>query len=340
MKHFLLSISLLWIAAGNNLLHAQSAKDTATMLLRLYEDNDFINIYLKGTDNAYTNGTQINLFYKKKKKSHFFVDWIMPKAGDSSVNVYGWGITQLMYTPNDIATSDYQPDDYPYAGALFATHSLYSYNAAKKFDLQTEIELGVSGSDAFTKQTQTLVHRLIHYQEPMGWDHQAKNTLIINVNFTAEKQLAAYNGWLELIAGAQASAGTMYNAVSMYPEMRIGKMSPYFNGYISQYSKSRKGRNKLQAYVFAKPQPLLVLSDELLQAKAAETVSTVNKNADAPDESGKPYHAINSVVYYFSYGAVVTSGHFSISFTETSNTALLKGLYDHKFGNISLYFSW
>jgi len=148
MKHFLLSISLLWIAAGNNLLHAQSAKDTATMLLRLYEDNDFINIYLKGTDNAYTNGTQINLFYKKKKKSHFFVDWIMPKAGDSSVNVYGWGITQLMYTPNDIATSDYQPDDYPYAGALFATHSLYSYNAAKKFDLQTEIELGVSGSDA------------------------------------------------------------------------------------------------------------------------------------------------------------------------------------------------
>jgi lipid A 3-O-deacylase len=340
MKHFLLSISLLWFAAGNNLLRAQSAKDTATMLLRIYEDNDFINIYLKGTDNAYTNGTRIDLFYTKKNKPRFFVDRLMPKAGDSSINVYGWGITQLMYTPNDIATSDYQPDDYPYAGALFATHTLYSYNPAKKFDLQTEIELGVSGPAALTKQTQTLVHRLINYQEPMGWGHQAKNALIINVNFTAEKQLAAYDGWLELIAGAQVSAGTMFNALSMYPELRIGKMSPYFNGYISQYSKSRKGRNKLHAYVFAKPQPLLVLSDELLQAKAVETVSKINKNADAPEESGKPYHDINKVIYYFSYGAVLTSGHFSISFTQTSNTALLKDLYNHAFGNISLYFSW
>lgn len=340
MKHFLLSISLLWFASGNNLLQAQPAKDTATMLLRIYEDNDFINIYLKGTDNAYTNGTRIDLFYTKKKKPHFFVDRILPKAGDSSINVYGWGITQLMYTPNNIATSDYQPYDYPYAGALFATHSLYSYNAAKKFDMQTEIELGVSGPDAFTRQTQTLVHHLIHYQEPMGWGHQSKNTLIINVNFTAEKKLADYEGWLELIAGAQVSAGTMYNALSMYPELRIGKMSPYFHGYISQYSKSRKGRNKFQGYLFAKSQPLFVLSNELLQAKAAETVSKINKNADAPDESGKPYHDINRVVYYLSYGAVVTSGHFSISFTQTSDNALLKDLYSHAFGNISLYFSW
>src|ERR1700710_364800 len=99
--------------AGNNFLQAQSTKDTASMLLRIYEDNDFINIYFKGTDNAYTNGTRMDLFYTKKSRPHFFVDRLMPKAGDSSIDIFGWGMNQLMYTPNDIVTKDYQHGDYP-----------------------------------------------------------------------------------------------------------------------------------------------------------------------------------------------------------------------------------
>ncbi len=342
MKHFLLSICMLCLAAGNYLLQAQSNKDTATLLLRYYEDNDFINLYLKGTDNAYTNGSRIDLFYLKKNKPRFFVDRRMPKAGDSSINIYGWGITQLMFTPSDLTTSVYQPDDYPYSGALFATHTLYSYNPVKKYDLQTELLLGVSGPASFTKQTQTLVHRLINDHKPMGWGHQAKNALLVNLNFTAEKQLAAYNGWFEMIAGSQVRAGTMGNGFSVYPEIRIGIMAPYFNGYIGQYSKSRhqKAKNKIQTYMFVKPQTLIVLSDELLQRKASETTSENNRNADASKQATKPYHGINNLVYYFSYGAVMTLGNFSISFTQTSNKALLKDLYNHAFGNISLYFSW
>jgi hypothetical protein len=342
MKHFLLFIYLLCFSAGNNFLLAQSNKDTATLLLRLYEDNDFINMYLKGTDNAYTNGSRIDLLYLKKNKPRFFIDRWMRKAGDSSVNIYEWGIVQLMFTPNDLTSSVYQPDDYPYSGGLFATHALFSYDPAKKYDLQTELVFGLSGPASFTKQTQSFVHRLINYHEPMGWGHQARNALLLNINFTAEKQLATYYGWFEMIVGSQVRAGTMGNGFSIYPEIRMGKMSPYFNGYISQYSKfgNQKAKNKIQAYIFAKPQTLLVFSDELLQGKASETASKNNRNADASKQATKPYHEINNLVYYFSYGAVATLGHFSISFTQTSNTSLLKGLYNHAFGNISLYFSW
>jgi hypothetical protein len=340
MKHFLLTAFLLALAADNNLLLSQTGKDSATVLLRIYEDNDFINFYLKGTDNAYTNGTRFDLFYEKKNKPRFFLDRWMPKAGDSSNNTYGWGITQLMYTPDNIATKVYQPGDYPYAGALYVTHTLYSYNARKKFDIQTELLLGMGGPDAFAKETQTFVHHLINYQPPMGWDHQGKNKLLLNINFAAEKQLAAYHNWFELIGGSALSAGTLYNAVSMYPELRIGSMSPYFNSYISHYSKNKKAKNKLQAYLFAKPQATMILYDELLQSKAADTYSKNNGKTTPPGEIASPYHNINSLVYYFSYGAVFNSGHFGISFTQTSNTALLKDLYDHTFGNVTLYFSW
>jgi lipid A 3-O-deacylase len=341
MKHFLLSIFMLYLATENNLAHAQPGKDTSTMLLRIYEDNDFINIYMHGTDNAYTNGSRIDLFYVKKEKPRFLIDRLMPKAGNNSSNIYGWGITQLMYTPNNIATTQYQPDDYPYSGVLFATHSLYSYDNVKKYDMQTELALGVSGPASLTKQAQTLVHHMIHYQVPMGWRYQKNNTLMLNLNFTAEKQLANYNGWIEWIGGSQVYAGTTYNAVSLFSELRIGKMSPYFKGLISQYSKAShlKIKNTIQLYVFAKPQPFLVFSDQLLTGRVPETNSDNTKNTDTYNEEIKPYHEINRLVNYFSYGAVLTTGDFAISFTQTSNSAQLNRLYNHEFGNISLYFS-
>lgn len=327
-------------AAQNNFLRAQSANDTATMMLRIYEDNDFINFYGKGTDNAYTNGTSIDLFYTKKNKTHFIIDKLMPKAGDSSINIYSLGIAQIMFTPNDLSDTQYQPDDYPYSGALYATHTLYSYNAEKKYDLQTELLIGASGPASLTQQTQKLIHQIMNFQPPMGWRYQEKNALLININFTAEKQLAAYKGIVEVIGGAQIFAGTMTNALSIYSEIRIGKMNPYFNGYISQYSKitQHKKRNKVQAYLFAKPQANAVFTNEILQGKA--TMTTSDKSINSPGIISEPYHKINMFDYYFNYGGVITSGCYSVSISQTSNSALLKGLYKHQYGNISLYVNW
>jgi hypothetical protein len=93
----------------------------------------------------------------------------------------------------------------------------------------------------------------------------------------------------------------------------------------------------VQAYFFAKPQTYLVITNQLIQGRSSETNSGSNKNGNAED----PYPpAINNLVYAYNYGAVVSTGHFSISFTQNAETPLLKGLYSHKVGNFSLYFSW
>src|SRR5580765_2538643 len=102
----LLLIPLLLAGTGG---HAQvreegrPEKNGPTYLLRIYEDNDFLNIRGLGTDEAYTNGTLIDLFYRKKHPSHCWLDRAMPKAGEGSENIYGWGIMQLMFTPRDIS---------------------------------------------------------------------------------------------------------------------------------------------------------------------------------------------------------------------------------------------
>jgi lipid A 3-O-deacylase len=268
--------------AGNNMLFAQSSDSVSSHMFRIYEDDDFLNIRGKGTDNSYTNGLRFDYSYTKKKQSRFFIDRLLPKAGNGSIDIFSWSITQLMFTPNDISITQYQPDDYPYAGALFTTHALYSYNAVKKYSYQTELVVGIRGPASLARETQTLVHSIIHYQKPMGWDNQLRTYPILNINFTGEKQLLALGNFIEVIGGAQLSAGSFIDALSIYPLIRIGKMAPYFDGYFSQYgSFYKRGRKiKTQFYLVVKPASTFVLRNALIYDEH------MNKKVD-PDNSTK-----------------------------------------------------
>ena len=360
MKQFLLPFLLILLSAGmNDRLYAQEQQDTPTRLLRIYEDNDFLNIRGQGTDDAYTNGTRIELFYTKKKPSRFFLDRALPKAGDSSVNVFGWGVMELMFTPDNITNPDYQPNDYPWSASLTATHTLFSYNPRKKYDFQTELVLGVMGPAALGEQTQVLIHRLIHYLRPEGWDHQFRNALLLNINFTAEKQLASPGPNVEVIGGSQVFLGTMVNGVTVYPLIRIGQFTPYFNGFFSQYSSAGrhgagKRRNRMQAYFVLKPEAGLIITNSLLEGGLFTSNPNMTKGTgkgtvasagrpDRIDEASQipqPYHDLRRVIYSVNYGAVVSSGHFGMSFIQNTSSSMMKGLYNHEVGNLSVYYAW
>jgi hypothetical protein len=313
--------------------NAQKNSQEPTKLLRIYEDNDILNTGGNATDEAYTNGTRIDFFYTKKKRSKFIADRILPKAGDSSINVFSWGLTQLMFTPRDIASTAYQPNDYQYAGALFVTHTLYSYNPVKKYSIQSEIMMGVRGPAAFAGQTQTFIHGLIAYQKPMGWQYQLKNKPILNFNIAYEKQLLSIGSMVQITGGSELLMGTLSNSFALYPTIRIGKMNPYFNGYISQYAASPKQKNKVQAWFFVKPGVLFSATNSLL-------VSGTEKRAAKNEEADYSRERIANSVYVLNGGAVLTISSFSISFTQTYTTAMIKNLYSHQVGNISLYFAW
>lgn len=330
---------ILMMVAGEALF---AQEDTPGHMLRIYEDNDFINLLNVGSDDAYTNGTRIDLFYTKKHPRS--LDRFLPTAGQGSIDTYGWGIMQLMFTPNDLTKSAYQPNDYPWSGALIATHTLYSYNPVKKFDWQTELVAGVIGPASLAAGSQALIHRIIDYYPPMGWSHQFRNDLLANVNMTAEKQLASWGNGLEVIGGSQIFLGTMLNGMAFYPLIRIGKMTPYFQGFMSQYSSpGTDGRNrrikKWQTYFILKPQAQLIFTNALLEGG----LFTGNPNLREDQKDDKPpppYHGLERWVYSLTYGAVVSSGNFGVSFTQNNSSASMKGLYCHEVGNISLYFVW
>ncbi len=330
MKKILLIVFGIYLS-GIPPLFAQ--QDQPDKVFRAYWDNDFFNIRGQGTDEAYTNGLRFDFFYEKPKHSSFFLDKIFPSAGDSSVNVRGWGLTQVMITPKDLTKSDYQPGDYPYAGALFGTRSFYSYNPIKKYSFQTEFLFGVRGPESFAAQTQKFIHYIIKDKQPMGWNNQVGTKLILNLNFIAEKELAHYRNSIEVIGGGQAYAGSILNGFSAYGMVRIGKMTPYFNGYVSQHSTQKKGvsgKNRLQAYLIIRPSAGLIFSNELVSDRG------INRSP----EIAKTELPIENWDLRIDYGVVIASGRVSFSFIQKSMSPMLKGLPNHEVGNLSLYYSW
>ena len=352
MRRFVqLFLTVFFFSAGR--LCAQQP-DTATHMIRIYEDDDFINIWGQGTDNAYTNGTRLDYFYNLQHPSRFLIDKVLPKAGAGSVNTYGWGIVQLMYTPDDLTSKAYNPHDYPYSGALFASHTLSSYNPIRKYSFQTELVLGVIGPAALAKPTQTFVHRVEGYDIPQGWGHQYSNDLLLNINITVEKQLACLEQAVEIIGGSQVTAGTMQNSLTVYPLIRFGNMTGYFDGFLSQYTSTglnKRGNRKGQFYFFAKPAVQLIFTNALVQggvfthnpnlhAGDGKPMDTLSTTAEPPPPAALPYPPLNKLEASLTYGAVFNSGHFSLSVSQITSSAQLKGLYCHQTGNISLYFSW
>jgi lipid A 3-O-deacylase len=330
----LLSLALLAVSLPGFVVPAVAQADTSshdpvTHMIRIYEDNDFINIWFDGTDDAYTAGTRIDYFYQADHPSRSFLSRWMPGAGDGSIDIYGWGAMQIMYTPENIIDPNFQPNDYPWSTALIGTHTRYSYNAEKRFDLQTELVVGVIGPAALGRQTQSLIHNIIQYYQPDGWNHQFSNDLLLNVNFTAEKQLAALGSVVDIIGGGQVYAGSMQNGAALYPLIRIGHMNPYFEGFFRQYSspgRERSGHRQYQLYFFVKPELQYFLSNALLQG--------------GPFIHNPSYHPLQNWVPTFTYGMNVTYGHWGFSGSQIISAATLRRLYCHNYGNVSLFYSW
>lgn len=328
-KLFIGAVLLLYL----NNVNAQKAEPAK--MFRVYEENDFFDLRGHGTDKAYSNGTRLDFFYEKQA-TRGWLHKLMPKAGDSSNNIYGWSLMQVMVTPEEISATAFQPNDYYYAGALFATHSLYSFNAKKKYSFQTELLAGIRGPESFAKQTQRAFHRLVDYQEPMGWDNQLRTQPLINISIGVEKGLLTVGDFLELNAGSQLKAGSFMDLVAVYPMLRIGKMSPYFNGYMDQLgSFTKNGRKiKTQYYLVVKPSVSFVAYDAMLAGKM--------ENPERASE-GATSRASTSITNRFTdiqFGAVVAHGNFAISYLQTSSTAYREGLYRHSYGNFCLYFRW
>lgn len=304
-------------------------------LLRGFDDNDGIDIRGMGSDEGYTNGTRIELLYQPQKKRSLLYA-LLPKAGDSSITTYGWGLMQVMYTPNQLKTPFPVEGDYPYAGGLFVAHTFHSANPIKKLNLQSEIILGVMGGPSLAEGFQKFIHRTFGFITPRGWDSQLPTDLLLNYNFTAEKQLASAGELLDVSAGSTLSAGTMQNYGHVYGLLRFGKKFSWYDGLIQQHNQPNGAQKRWQLYGILKPGAQLVLYNAMLQG------GMLNKRSPYRDKSEHPLHHVEPEKWVgrFDFGVMASSGNASVLFMQSLRTTEAVGMRPHSVGTISLQLAW
>jgi len=283
--------------------------------IRITFDNDFLNYRGDGTDRYYTNGLQLEYSYPQKKKDLFSINHLL--EGDSDSNKIGHlSIVQLMFTPDNIRDSDVQYHNRPYAGALYITRGLTTFNDGLNLTVHSEINIGVIGPFSYAQNMQTWIHRMIDYTKPSGWSHQIKTDIVLNYNIDICKTIVSGNKFQSEMMGS-SRAGTLFNDLSVGFAVKAGKL---------------KGQStKTKIYFFSNGHLKLVLGNSLLQGGFIQSFK--NGCADF-------YHIneddIKRIVSTYETGVVFNMAKWGFCFSQNFISAEFRLAKTQLFGRISL----
>lgn len=271
-------------------------------------------------DRYYTNGMFLSFKYLSKEKNETL-----------EKKIFAWEIAHEMYTPNKSITTDLNNHDRPFAGYLYGSFSIdriYKDNQSFK----TTLQIGIIGSNAFSKELQGAIHSLYGFEEAVGWKHQIKNAFGLNFNTHFNKFLAKDKtnhfdiSWIN-----SGELGTVYTNISSGFLARIGfkplqslANSIAFNTNIN--SKNTSFYREIESFIFIKPTLRYAVYDATLQG------SFLNKGSEVTSE-------LNPLVFNIAIGFKFTANRFNFGYTLKYNTNKSKGLKfnnGHKYGSINL----
>jgi hypothetical protein len=116
------------------------------------------------TDRDYTHGSSIGMLYERKKNE-----------------LLSFHYAQQMYTPKSFKEEDLQVNERPYAGYMYIDTSFLKIKN-NTLDSYT-FSIGLVGPSTCMENIQKLIHETIGANEPLGWQYQIKDELILQFNY-------------------------------------------------------------------------------------------------------------------------------------------------------------
>lgn len=293
-------------------------------LLELSFDNDILDY----TDRFYTNGIRVELIHPGLRSNPLAVTMI-PYWG-SAINYYGIALVQNMYTPSTTKTGGIKIGDRPYAAYLYFSTKKITNDPIHRFRQTTGLDIGIIGPNSYGEWVQRAFHTSVPTNnEPLGWEYQIQNDLVLNYTLAYEKGIVSANHF-EMNFQAIGQMGTLYTNTSGGIGLRAGCINPYFANLGVEKSRILRGKGlkKNQFFVFLRGSGKLVGYDATLQG------GLFNKNSAyviSPDE-------INRFVFQTSAGLSLTLGGFRLDVEQFLLSPEFSGGLWHKWVHIALIF--
>jgi len=150
-------------------------------------ENDALSLF-NPSDDGYSNG----LLYAWGKANYhdfdaiempnwlnYLSDWTYINKGDNKQYSIEYGVSQRMYTPDDLEKRDIVWGDTPYAGTLLWHTKLRHYGDNRANSLG--LTLGIVGPASLAEISQKVIHKAIGATDPKGWDNQIDNEPVFRI---------------------------------------------------------------------------------------------------------------------------------------------------------------
>jgi hypothetical protein len=275
-------------------------------------DNDIFD----NRDYYFTNGFRIELVAPFMDRSP--LRKIFPGFRDSEIDQNGFSITQNIYTPTNPDTSVILVDDHPFSAYLAVGQFRDNYNFRKKLRMRSEIRIGVLGPSSLGQQVQTSIHEI----EPVGWQNQINNDIVIDYSFRIEKGLVS-TSTIEINAMGRANVGTLYNKAGAGLNLRFGNFMPVFKGPFSIFENKNPG-GRVQYWIFMESQFELIGYDATLQGGmfSKDNVYVVDNND------------LNRFIFQASMGFALYYNNIGIEYEHFYQTPRFSNAYHFGWGRL------
>lgn len=211
LKHLVLVLSIAWMALSSS-VHGQPT-DERWFLFRY--DNDFFT----ATDQYFTQGIRLELAATFISRSP--LRSLLPRSGKNALQLDALYAQQECFTPTSIRRDTIVLTDRPFAAALYIGQRSISTDTERKRRLTANIDLGVIGPCAICAEEQRGIHKALNNIEPLGWQFQVANDVILNYGVQLDQRLFRHR-FAEISGGIAFAAGTFRTHASLNMRAEVG----------------------------------------------------------------------------------------------------------------------
>lgn len=282
-------------------------------------DNDAYLFY--GQDRYYTNGLFITFRHAIK----------MPENETKETIKKIWEIEagQYMYNPQSGSVPDITYVDRPFTAYLYGGFR-FSWLKRNEQVIRLSIEGGTIGPAALGEDAQKLLHKLVGFYPPDGWQYQLNNAPAINsaldytrlISKTGEKTDLSFNGYAHL--------GTTFSGAGAGVLFRAGNIGKLFN---SASTNSRISNNisdsvpQKEIFFYMQPQLHFIAYDATIEGGMFN------------DDKGPVTFTPNRLAFSQELGVKYAEKRWTASFSLIFRTREISTqVHAHQYGSIGLYY--
>jgi lipid A 3-O-deacylase len=276
-------------------------------------DNDFFS----ATDIYYTQGIRYEVVLRGIAKSPIAHALVRLSQG----TLYnGISAEQDCFTPSSIRRDTVFTGDRPFAAVAFAGEFLVSNDNIHKQRLTSELDIGAIGPCAKCEEEQKGIHRMLVNIQPLGWQFQIRQDLILTYSLSYDKALYSKK-YLELMMQSNLTAGTLYDKAWAGLQVRSGKMLSWFETLAPGETSEAK---KIQFWGFLSGRIQGTAYDATMQGGMFDR----NNIYTMPN--------IQHDVYFAQYGLVFAWKKFSLEYSKAFISPEFKGGMPHGWGHCDI----